>query len=466
MKKIICLLLAVSVVVAACSCGKKEETEAVEEPKTNVTVFEAGKGNVKNNVSYTGTVVEGDYASITAKTSARVKSIMAEEGDYVKAGAVVATLDDTDIRLSYNQALAGYNSAVASYEMTLNASTEQARLAAEQGVESAQLEYNSALDAYNKQVEKNNANLITATAKNALEDAKHNLERTQALFDMGAATQVQLDAARLAVENAQVGYDNSAINQKDALDGARTRLEGAELALRLAIENRDLQTGVVAEKTIATAKAGVETAKASLEMAQNNLNNTKIVAPISGYISAKNIEKGQMVSPGIELFSVKNSDIVEVEINITEADIPFVKVGTETEIKVKSSDLKPIKGTVSMVNPTKSPKTGLYKVHIAIPNEESKLKIGMIADISLTLNESKNTITIPTEAIMQDGDKFFVYIADKDGKTATKAEIEKGIESADTTEIKKGIKNGDKIIIKGKEYLSEKNNKIKITNEK
>ena len=65
---------------------------------------------------------------------------------------------------------------------------------------------------------------------------------------------------------------------------------------------------------------------------------------------------------------------------------------------------------------------------------------------------------------MQNGSEYYVFVASKDGKTAEKRVVTKGIENAETTEILKGVSLGDKVIIKGREYLSEKNNSIKIVN--
>lgn len=411
-KKIFCAALAGIMMVSFAGCGKKDDNSGDNIAATNVTVYEAGKGTVSDSVSYNGTIVEGEYTSISAKVSAKVEEILVKEGDYVEAGAPLARLDSTDFTLAYNQARANYNSALAAYDMTANASSVQSQTAASQGLSQAQIAYN---------------------------DAKLNLDRTTTLYEMGAASKVQLEAAQSAEKNAL-------------------------LALNSAQQNLDLQTGVVNEKTIASAKAGVDAAKATLDIAANNLNNTTIITPSAGYVSAKNIVKGQFASPGVEIFSIKNSETVKVEINITESDIPLVAVGTETKISVKSVGAEVFSGTVSMVNPTKDQRTGLYKVHIEIPNSENKIKVGMVADVTLTLKEKKDVISIPSEAIMQEGEDFYVYLADKEGKTAVKAMIEKGVENSEMTEIVKGIEKGDKVIVKGKEFLSEKNNKIRLTN--
>lgn len=464
MKKILCAAIALMIAVVPAGCGKKKPKEEAS-AATNVTVYEAGKGNVDNTVSYTGTIAEGDCVSITAKVSAKVEAIYAEEGDFVQAGTVLAKLDATDLQLAYNQAKASYNSAVASYDMTANASTKQSETSANQRLTQAQIEYNDALASYNRQKELYDSDAAVVAAQNALTDAQNNYDRTKQLYEMGSATKVQLDSAETAVQNAKANLDSASSNKETALETARTRLENAQLSLNSAQENKDLQVGVVNQKTIASAKAGVDSAKAALDIAANNLKNTSIVSPISGYVSAKNIVKGQMASPGVEIFSVKNDKMVEAEINVTESDISFITVGSAAEVTVKAADAGTIVGTVTVANPTKDSKTGLYKVKVSVPNDDGKIKVGMIADIKLTLNTSENTITVPSEAVMQDGEEFYVYVASGDGTTASKAVVEKGIENAEKTEIVSGIKAGDKIIVKGKEYLSEKNNKIKITEE-
>ena len=166
-------------------------------------------------------------------------------GDYVEAGDVLAILDDTDYRLTYNQVLAAYNSAVSSYNQTNN----QLQTA----ISAAEIEYNSALDNYNRQ---------------------------KALYDVGAISKV-------------------------ALESAEIRLKNAELNLRSSKSNYDTAVG----STQASAKAAVESAKASLDIAANNLKNTQIIAPISGYIASRNGNVGQIAAAGSPMF--EDHDIVQ-----------------------------------------------------------------------------------------------------------------------------------------------------------
>ena len=463
MKKTLCAALAAVISVSCVGCGKKDEKKEEAQTATNVSVYETEAQDVVREVSYTGEITAGECVSINSKVSAKVSEICVEAGEFVKAGTVLAVLDDTDIRLSYNQALAGYNSANAAYDMTANASMKQSETAANQNLEKAQIEYNDALSAYNRQKELYDNDTSIVAAQNALNDANANLERTKQLFEMGSVSKTVYDSAITAQQNAAANLESTKSNVKTAFESAKTRVENAKLNLESAKENRDLQVNVVSKKTIASAKASAESAKASLAIAENNLANTKITAPIDGFVASKNIIVGQTATPGVEIFSIKNTEMVEAEINVTEADIPYVSVGTEAKVTVKSSNLDTIYGTVTAVNPTKDEKTGLYNVKVSVPNEGGAINAGMFADISLTLQKSENTVGIPTEAVMQDGEEFYVFVASADGKTAEKRVVKKGIENAETTEILEGVGLGEKVVLKGKEYLSEVNNLIKIT---
>jgi HlyD family secretion protein len=511
-KEIISILLAASFLAAVSGCGKKDENPvSADAASVNVSVFNAETGPIEKSVSYTGEVKAFESVGVSAKVSAKAVSVAVKEGDRVSAGQVLATLDSKDIKLSYDQVLASYNSAVANYNMVVNSSTAQASAGARQKLESAQLAYDSARTAYDREkqlYEQNSAvklakqaytdaaanydrakelydrDTALIAAKNSLSSAQDALSRTEKLFDMGAATQLELDNAKKTVENAQANINSleaskqgsidsaytamvqaeenlksTQINASAAVDAAKSSFENAEFSLKTAKENISL-TETSNSESIKTAKAGVDSAKANLAIAENNLNNTKITAPISGYISSKKVSTGQMVVSGAEIFNIKNSSNIDCEIKVTESVIASVNQGTPATVSVKSAGVENISGSVTTVNPVKDEATGMYTVRVSIPNENNLLKIGMFVDVKLITDSAASAVIIPSEAIMQDQDSLYVYVAD--GDTAKKCIIETGIENDDKTEIVSGLSDGDRVIISGKDYLSEKNNKIKI----
>lgn len=409
-KRIVSALIILTLALASAGCGKKEEAQETADA-VNVTVSAAKTDSIESTVSYTGEVMASSSASVSPNASGTIEGVYAEIGDYVTAGKVLMTIDSSAYRLSYNQARAAYNSAVAAYNNVKNGSNAQSQVTLNQTISNAQSNYDTALDNYNRQ---------------------------KALFDIGAISQVALDSAKTALDNAQV-------------------------ALETAKASASLTEGVIAPQSEASAKAAVDQAKAAMDLAAKSLSDCTVTAPISGYIASKNANIGQTAAQGVAAFSIKNSDAVDIEINVTESAISSINVGTKAKINIKSAKLEDIEGTVSVAGEAKNDTTGMYTVKVTIPNSDGKIKVGMMADVLLVTDKVENALVIPQNALLQSGDEMYVYTAD--GSKAVKKTVETGVTDGEMVEILSGLSSGDMVIVDGKEYLSEKNNDIKVVSE-
>jgi len=408
MKRIISFLTLVAILLSFGGCSKNEPpTQATA--ATNVTVSTAKISDIANELKYTGEVKASSSASVSAGVSGTVNGIYAEIGDYVSKGTVLMTIDSSSYQLSYNQAKAAYNSAVAAYNNIKNGSNAQSQLSMNQNLANAQSAYDSALDNYNRQ---------------------------KSLFDIGAVSQV-------------------------ALDSAKTQLDNAKIALDTVKSSANLNQTVIAPQSEASAQAAVEQATAALNIAADTLAKCTVTAPISGYIASKTVSIGQMASPGIEAFSIKNSEAVDIELNVTESVISKINVGTPAAINIKSASLENLEGEVSVAGEAKNDATGMFTVKVSIPNKDGKIKVGMIADVVITTESIEKTLVIPADAVLQDtDDKYYVYIADKN--KAVRKDIELGVMDSENAQILSGLAEGDKVIVEGKDFITEKNNEIKI----
>lgn len=516
-KQFTALMVTVCLLLTASSCKKRDvPMEQAASSATNVTVYEAGTEYIEDSVKYTGELKTSDNTGTVSKVSAKIIKVNVNEGDYVHAGDVLAELDPTDLESAYNSALASYNSALTGYNSVVNSSTKQATTSAKNNLNSAQLAYNQALENYNREKElyesgsslklaeqayndavsaykrekdlyDNDTALISA--RNNLKTAEDNLVNTKSLYDIGAVSKNEYDTAVTNVDNLraslaslesqkQASYENvysamikaqenlstTRLNLSTAYDQARNALDNASNSLEQAKENIGL-TQVSNESSIATSNAQLESARTTLATAKDNLDNTKIRAMSSGYIASKSAVIGQMASPGVELFTIKNTNALMAEISVTESVIPYIKQGTKAVVSVQSAGIDGISGIVTLVNPTKNEKTGMYTVQVEINNDNGKLNMGMFADVMLVTDSTSNAITIPSEAIILSGEESYVYVASADGKTAEKRAVTTGIETDDITEIVTGIAIGDRVIISGQDYLSEQNNEINIVTE-
>ena len=410
MKRIIASIVVILTVLSLFGCGGEEKVSNIQtETAVNVTVKSPKRMTIENTVTYTGEIKASQSTSVSSKASGVASVVYKEIGDYVEEGETLLIIDDTDYRTQYNQAQAAYSGAVAQYNSIKNGSTQQTKLQLESALSAAKIEYNNAKTNY---------------------------------------------------DNQKVLYENGAVS-KASYDAAVTRFDNAKLNLDSAQNNYDLTINVVLEESKTNAQAAVNTAKVSVQAAQNALNNTVVKAPISGYIASRNANKGQMVAAGAEIFSIKATQNVEAQINVTEAVISEVAVGTKAVVNVKAADAGNIEGTVTNVSPVKNAQTGMYLVCVAVENADGKIKDGMFADITLTLNDSVDALAIPSEAVLEDKDGTkYVYIA-SDNK-AKRKNIKIGIINDKYTEVVSGISEKDKVIVSGKDYLSEINNKIRI----
>ena len=412
MKKITVIICICMMMFSLCSCKKDETAGADISEGINVNVYKVEEENISSSLSYTGEIIGKETTQVSAKVSGEAEYIAVNEGDYVEAGDLLMSIDSTTYQLAYNQALAGKKSAQASYNSVTGGSSKQTIAQLEAAYNSAKIAYENALDIYNKQ---------------------------KILYEMGAISQMEFNTYKTNMETAKLNFDS-----------AKT--------------NYELTKDVVANESRESASAGVMQADAALDIAKSNLDNCNVIAPISGYVSYKNINRGQMVSPGVVVFTITDTSSVSVKINVTESVVSYITEGTGAIVDIPSANMSKIEGKVHELNPVKDAKTGLYSIKIGLPNEDGVLKEGMTAKINLITDRRENILAIPLEALMNsDEDGNYVYVV-KDNK-AIKTKVETGIESDEFVEILTGIEKGDIVITSGKEYISDDNNTVNIVEE-
>jgi len=229
------------------------------------------------------------------------------------------------------------------------------------------------LDIYKKTLpaEVARADAGAASARYTLEDARKNNQRYDQLFKKGVASEKEKDLMKL-------NYDTAA-----------SRLAEGEALLHSARSN--LKRIDATRQDIAAARSQVQAAKAALDQADIQMGYTQLKAPISGIITSRNVEPGEVVSPGREVLTLADLSVVDLKIFVDETAIGKVKPGQKVEIKVDTFPKKVYAGTVSFISPegeftpkiiqTKKERVKLvYLVKVSIPNPGFELKSGMPAD--------------------------------------------------------------------------------------
>ena len=205
---------------------------------------------------------------------------------------------------------------------------------------------------------------------------------------------------------------------------------------------------LAAEAQIDLSKAQLMQADARLQELRINLQNTNVTSPVDGFVGKRNVDPGAMVSQNTPIASVVEISRLKMVVNVVEKDIRLVTVGDSGEVDVDAYPGEKFRGRIARVAPVLDPATRTATMEIEIANSDNRLKPGMYARVSLTVEERKDTLVAPKTAVIDFDSKRGVWMANQDNRAIFKP-VELGLEDVDRVEIKAGLKEGDRIVTTG-----------------
>ena len=300
----------------------------------------------------------------------------------------------------------------------------------------------------------------------------------QEISDQVAAQRAQLGAAQANVTNFEAALDQDKVNAaapdlpmyKVTLDRnsemvkeglvPQQNLDNANRDYLAALTKRDsskAQIGVDNAK-FKQARAQVAQSEASLKQLEEQLGYTTIVAPMDGVVLSRDVEIGDAVSSILVLGSTATlvmtvGDTTEVYVKgkVDEADIAHVYMGQPARIKVESFRDRYFQGKVTKISPMGVEKDNVttFEVRVSINNPGGELKAQMTANAEILLDEHKNVLTVPENAVVYDNQKnTTVEIPDKKQKEGKrKIPVKVGLSNGSVTEIVSGLKEGDQVVL-------------------
>lgn len=206
-----------------------------------------------------------------------------------------------------------------------------------------------------------------------------------------------------------------------------------------------------------------------------NLGYTQILSPLDGVVISTIVKEGQTVNANQTTpLIVQIADLSKLEINmqIAEGDLPKVKTGMKVRYSILADPNKKFDGIISSIDPamttlsdgvkntqnSQKNEAVYYYAKILVDNSNNFLKIGMTTENEIVIEEVKDAIYLQKNAIIKEGDKFFVKIL-KDEKPIKK-EVKVGISDGFYSEIKSGIGQNDDIILNSQAHQTGKNHKV------
>jgi multidrug efflux pump subunit AcrA (membrane-fusion protein) len=293
--------------------------------------------------------------------------------------------------------------------------------------------------------------------RNAFNAAAAQQQAAQAVeqkADAGLRKQ-ELEQARIDFERAEDEYKRMKflVERKSLPPNDFQKFEAAYKAARERYEQA--QEGTRKEdRATATAQAHAANAQASEE--QKRLNDTRLVAPISGNIGMRRVDPGQTVAAGTPVFSIVELNPVKVRVGVPEAEIAKVRQGAAAEISVPSLDGRRFAGKVAIIGVAAEPTSRTYTVKILVPNPGPVLLAGMVAEARIFGHAKVKSLTIPGEAVVPDpqgAPNVFVYSADR--KRVYGRRVEVGLPVGNEVEIRSGLSGSEQVVVAGQQKVRE-----------
>lgn len=388
-KKTIAIILAVLAIIAFLvfrfALRPQAENYSEETAKTqDITTYYSFSGNIQSK----------DSQMVVSKKILPIKELYVKEGDMVKVGDVLFTLDDSNIATNLEQSAASLEISKINYEK-MTSTTKQQQMS----------QVSSSL----------------STAKLNLENAKLNLERTAILYEAEGAS-------KQALEQAQSGYDS------------------AKLQLDSAQENYNV-TEDSSNQNIRTAKEQVNQAQASYEATKDGIGDLTVTSEIDGVVSEIFVKENESLVTGTRIMDIIDYEDLEIIVKVDEFDIGAIIVGKEVSVRINTLE-KDIVGIVSKISNQAQTINGVsfFTANIDL-EKDSQLRVGLSAEIEAINKNEMDATTISMKALQFDNENQpFVYYRDANNKVITKP-VTAGINDGNTVQIIEGVKSGEIVLL-------------------
>ncbi len=238
--------------------------------------------------------------------------------------------------------------------------------------------------------------------------------------------------------------------QMDAVNLHQAKLKMQNDSLEFVRTDNLYKVGGVSKSVWDTRKLAYEISYTSYH---NLLENTILVSPVNGVVTARNYDKGDMYSMSAPIFVVEEIRPVKIKVNASEKLFTSIKKGMEVDVMLDVYGDENFKGTVSLVYPTIDPATRTFPVEVKLQNANEKVRPGMFARVTFAYGTA-NHVVVPDMAIVKltgSGDRF-VYVVEN-GKVVFK-KVELGRRFGTEYEIVSGLVSGDNVVVEGQPRLT------------
>jgi len=253
------------------------------------------------------------------------------------------------------------------------------------------------------------------------------------------------------------------------IDPRRYQLRLAQADAELASINQELTRAMsmYKRKLISTDRVDKltyqqQSAKATRDLAQLELKDSRIIAPISGYIAEKLVKQGHFTQGFQKLVHIVDQQQLQAVLHLPEHQLANVALAQTANLTFSAYPNQQFVAKVRSISPIINTKSGTFKVIMSLPNKSSTLKPGMFAQVALVFSTHENVLRVTSDAIITRDGRQYVYVVD--GDKAQEVEIVSGFVERQLTEISGAIEEGAHIIVSGQHNIKS-DTVIKVLND-
>ncbi len=376
-RKLALFLAAAMLSLTACSGGadsssSSNQPSAAAGVAVQVSQVPVEQISTENRVS--GKISSDNQHSIMVAATAKCTAVYVEAGDMVQAGQKICALD-------LDSTLSNYNAASISYQSLVKQYNDQKVILDQQ-----------------------------------LQLAENNVNNLKALFEIGAASQLEIDNAEIQLAQAKAGRDSALAQLEAGIQSGQASLE----QLNLVLEDVDSQGNVI--------------------------------APISGTLTSLNAVENGFVSSAMPVAVIEGAGQMKVIVSVSETLVPKLVLGDSAQVTVSAIGTT-FTGTIRAVEKTANMQTKLYAVTLTIPADVGGLMSGMSADVTFRTNTVEDAVVVPTQAILTSAGQQYVFVVD--GDNAKRIDITTGLVGSGVTQVSSGLTGGEQLVTVGQTYLSD-----------
>lgn len=209
----------------------------------------------------------------------------------------------------------------------------------------------------------------------------------------------------------------------------------------------------ISADSLAKLEYNLQAAIAKKDLAELQVKESRVISPIDGVIAKRYVKAGNMAKEFGDLFYIVNQDELHGIVHLPEQQLTSLKLGQEAQIFSNQQSNQTIDAKVLRISPIVDPQSGTFKVTLAVPNENARLKTGMFTRVELKYDTHENVITVPYSALINQDNKQALYVIE--GTNANRREVTIGYREGDAVEIVSGIKPGEQVVTRGHQNLKD-----------